>query len=115
MNRAARRGNTVGVRSSTGLGKLGRLQRSQERSGARDGPGNGADGSEQASQGRNTARDRTGRFAAAPAASATIALPPALTRQQRRYQERQAAKVAKAWRGVTKGDGVTLLDGQPID
>lgn len=114
MNRAQRRGNTVRSRWS-GANGVRLMAAAQERSGIDHETGKYADAPKQEGPGRNASRDRTGRFAAAPAASVTVALPPALTRQQRRFQERQAAKVAKAWRGVTNGDGVTLVDSQPID
>lgn len=56
-----------------------------------------------------------GRFAASKGAlGAQVVLPPALTRQERRNQKRLAAKLSGAWRDVTGGKGVTLLDGKEV-
>lgn len=63
-------------------------------------------------------RSTSGRFQKSSEASAASPAPllpqVSLTRQQRRHQERIAAKVARAWSKATDGAGVTLIDGQEV-
>lgn len=57
-------------------------------------------------------RDVLGRYVVPQKPVAIVAQ---FTRQQRRHQERMAAKVARSWSDVTNGDGLVLVDGVPID
>ena len=60
-------------------------------------------------------RATSGRFERGQKPESLPAPAPApLSRQQRRYQARMAQKVARAWTAVTKGEGVTLLDGREV-
>lgn len=55
-----------------------------------------------------------GRFAASVDVPGVVALPPALTRQERRAQKRLAAKLAGGWGKITDGKGIVLLNGEEV-
>lgn len=50
-----------------------------------------------------------------PGRPKAAAEPVAVSRQERRHRARMIEKAAEAWRLVTKGSGVVLVDGLPVD
>lgn len=119
MNRAQRRGNPMHARHGSGA-LLAQSVRSRAVS-AQDGPAfqeNVVDPPKPVKpvkQANQRPRAATGRFAASGSAlGVEVALPPALTRQERRAQKRLVAKLAGGWGKVTGGDGVTLVDGKEV-
>lgn len=113
MNRAQRRGSIVRVKVRSGEG-LASVKAQNLGIGRLNVTGRVL-GDDRESPGQVQGPD--GRFM--PAGwSAEFVGPPRMTRQQRRavlrMQLKYARVAARAWDEVTGGDGVTMLDGQPV-
>ncbi len=123
-NRAERRGNPTARRFVSGGSKLPRrFVKADAQAGWVDPLDravktlNEADAADARKAASERPRAATGRFQAKqaqPPAPPPPVVDMPLSRQQRRHQERMAAKVAKVWRDVTGGDGLVLVDGKPV-